>query len=357
MKGGRTVTVIYVDSVFVLNAAMDYLLFLVTARLAGVTLRRRRYLLAAAAGGAYAVAVFLPGGTFLAATPAKLAAGALLALLAFGGEEKLLRLTLLLFAVSCAMAGCVLALGLLAGSAIPAVNGIFYTDVDAKVLLIAAAAAYIVLTLVFRAAAKHGIGGELVPVRVCIGGRTAELTALWDSGNSLRDPAGGQPVLVVAPGGLDAVLPGQVRRLLKPEALRFPADLLEPLRREAPELRPHFVPYHTVGMPEGLLLTLRTDWTEIAGMRYAGLPAALSPTALGTGYTALWGGEVRKGGSHEHLADKVAAAAGAVGTAAGHRRPLHRGQRHPAAAADPGAGGGAAGAAGRRGGPEGTHRT
>ena len=347
-------TVIYVDSVFVLNATMDYLLFLVTARLAGVPLRRRRYLLAAVAGGAYAVAVFLPGGAFLAATPAKLAVGVLLSLLAFGGEEKLLRLTLLLFAIACALAGCVLALGLLAGSAVPAVNGVFYTDVDAKVLLAAGTAAYLVLTVVFRAAARHGLGGELLPVRVCIGGRVTELTALWDSGNSLRDPVGGQPVLVTAPGTLEGSLPRELRRLLTPVGLRSPADILEPARRAAPELRPRLLPYHTVGMPAGLLLAVRTDWVEIAGTRRAGVAVALSPTALGTGYTALWGGEVRKGGSHEHLADKVAAAAGTAGTVAGHGRPLHRGQRHAAASADPGAGGGAAGASGRRGRPEGT---
>ena len=53
-------TVVYVDSVFILNGVMDYLLLLVTARLAGIPLRRRRYLLAALAGAAYAVAVFLP---------------------------------------------------------------------------------------------------------------------------------------------------------------------------------------------------------------------------------------------------------------------------------------------------------
>ena len=146
-------TVVYVDSVFVLNALMDYLLVLCAARLAGIPLRRRRYLLAGLLGGAYAVAVFLPGLGFLSATPVKLAAGILLALAAYGGEAKLLRLTLLLFAVSCAMAGCVLALGLVAGGGVPMVNGVFYTDVDAKVLLTAAAAAYLVLTVVFRAAA------------------------------------------------------------------------------------------------------------------------------------------------------------------------------------------------------------
>ena len=38
-------TVIYIDSVFVLNALMDYLLLLAAARLAGLPLRRGRYLL------------------------------------------------------------------------------------------------------------------------------------------------------------------------------------------------------------------------------------------------------------------------------------------------------------------------
>ena len=79
-------TVVYLDSVFVLNSVMDYLLVLSTARLAGIPLRRRRYLLAALAGGAYAAAVFLPGLSFLSAAPVKAAAGELMTLIAFGGE-------------------------------------------------------------------------------------------------------------------------------------------------------------------------------------------------------------------------------------------------------------------------------
>lgn len=346
-------TVVYIDSVFVLNAVMDYLLLLASARLAGLPLRRGRYFLAALAGGAYAAAVFLPGCGFLAAMPVKLAAGVLLGLIAYGGEERLLRLLLLFFSVSCAMAGCVLGLGLLTESGIPVVNGIFYTNVDAKVLVIASAAAYVVLTVVFRTAAKHGAEGRLLPVRVCIGGRTVELTALWDSGNSLREPGGSRPALVTAPGGLDAVLPREIRSLLTPQALQAPEALLEPLRRAAPSLRPRLLPYHAVGTPGGLLLAIRTDWTEIAGKPYPGLTAALSPTALGTGYTALWGGAVKKEGwRNEHFAGRPAAA-GTAGPAAGVWDPLHRRKRHAAAAAEPGAGGRAAAQSGRRG-PAGT---
>ena len=350
-------TVVYADSVFLLNGAMDYVLFLVTARLAGIPLKRRRYVLAALLGAVYAVAVFLPGLNFLSAFPAKLAVGVLLALVAFGGEEKLLRLVLLLFTVACAMAGCVLALGLLAGSRVPVSNGIFYTDVDAKVLLIATAAAYLVLTVVFRAAARHGVGGELLPMTVCIGGRSVRLTALHDSGNSLRDPAGGGAILVAAPGSLNSVLPGSAGKLLTPELLRYPADLLEPLRAAAPALRPRLLPYRAVGVPGGLLLTIRSDWVEISGRRYEDTPVALSPTALGTGYAALWGGDTEKGGDHARFAKQTAAAADLAGAATGGGRSLHRRQRHAAASTDERAGGGASGPAGRGGRPEGADRT
>lgn len=338
-------TVVYVDSVFILNAVMDYLLCLVTARLAGIPLRRRRYLLAALAGGAYAVAAFLPGCGFLSTTPVKLVAGVLMALVAYGSEERFLRLMLLFFAISCGMAGCVLAFGLLAGSTVPMVNGIFYTDVNVNVLLIAAAAVYVVLTVVFRAAARQGIGGTILPVRVCIGDQTVSMTALWDSGNSLRDPTGGRPVLVVAPGGLDDVLPQTVWKMLTPENLRFPSSLLESIMKTMPELHPRLLPYHAVGMTNGLLLALQTDWVEINGIRYSGIMAALSPTTLGAGYMALWGGEVRRGGWYERSGKHREMAAEPTG--AYKADSLYWRQRYASASAEQGEGNRAAEPRGR----------
>lgn len=118
-------TVVYLDSVFLFNALLDYLLFLSTARLAGIPLRRRRYLLSGVLGGLYAAAVFLPGGGFLTETLVKAGVGLLLALIAFGRETHFLRLTLLTVAIACALAGTVLALGLLAGQHIPNARGNF----------------------------------------------------------------------------------------------------------------------------------------------------------------------------------------------------------------------------------------
>lgn len=316
-------TVVYADSVFFLNTLMDYLLFLSTARLAGIPLRRWRYGLAALLGGVYAVVCFLPQMCFLTQTPVKAAVGILLALISFGGEERLLRLTVLLFAVSCAMAGCVLGLGLLSGGAVPSSNGIFYTDVSPRVLLIAATAAYLTMTVVFRASAAHGVAGKLLRAELSLNGRTMAFTALHDTGNSLRDPVSGEGVLVLSCGMADGLFPKEVRPLLTAEALGDPAGILMALRTAAPELAPRLLPYQAVGTGSALLLAVRTDYIKIGGTVYPGAMAALSPTRMET--AALWGGAVRKGGTDDHVFT-TAAAFDASGTADNAGRPLHRRQ-------------------------------
>ena len=54
-------TVIYIDTLFLLNTLVDYLLLLASARVAGEPLRRGRFALGAVLGGLYACAIFLPG--------------------------------------------------------------------------------------------------------------------------------------------------------------------------------------------------------------------------------------------------------------------------------------------------------
>ena len=64
-RGGRRVTVIYLDELFLLNFVVDYLLLLAAGRLSGEVLRRGWLALGAAIGAAYAAAAVLPGMGFL----------------------------------------------------------------------------------------------------------------------------------------------------------------------------------------------------------------------------------------------------------------------------------------------------
>ena len=224
-------TVIYVDTLFLLNTMVDYLLLLASARLAGEPLARLRFALGAVLGGLYAVAIFLPGMGFLARPLCRGAAAVLMVLLAFWRSRRLLRQVLIFLALACAFGGGVLAVELLGGQRLALGGGVLYSGMDLKIVLLSAAGCYGLLTLVFRGIGRHGgPSGELTRVRLTLGERQVELTGLVDTGNTLTDPATGRPVLVAEADSLEELLPPGLRP--GPAELRDPAGVLERLEGE-----------------------------------------------------------------------------------------------------------------------------
>lgn len=281
-------TVIYVDTLFLLNALVDYLLLLAAARLAGEPLRRGRFALGACLGGLYAVAIFLPGMAFLAHPLSRVASAALMLLAAYGGSRRLLRQGVLFLALTCAFGGGVVAIGLLGGTGLTLGRGVFYSALDLKVVLLSAAVCYGVLTLVFQRLGRHSTAsGELVSVRLRLGDRSVDLTALVDTGNTLTDPVSGHPVMVAEGERLTKLFPGNCRP--GPDDLRDPVSALARLGRG--EARFCLLPYRSVGIERGLLLAVRVDALELDGQGTRPCLVALSPTPVsdGGGYQALIG--------------------------------------------------------------------
>ena len=283
-------TVIYIDTLFLLNALVDYLLLLAAARLAGEPLRRWRFALGAALGGLYAVAIFLPGLDFLSHPLCRLASAALMLLTAYGGSRRLLRQGILFLALTCAFGGGVVAIGLMGGTGLSLGRGVFYSALDLKIVLLSAAVCYGVLPLVFQRLAQHtGTAGELARIRVRLGDRAVSLTALVDTGNTLTDPVNGAPVLVAEGERTASLFPMDHRP--NPSDLRDPAAGLTRLGTGEWRSRFRLLPYRTVGVDRGLLLAVRTDGVEVNGKGRGPVLVALSPTPVsdGGGYQALIG--------------------------------------------------------------------
>lgn len=283
-------TVIYVDTLFLLNGVIDYLLLLAAARLAGEPLHRWRFALGGALGGLYAVAIFLPGCAFLAHPLCRVASMLLMLLAAYGKSRRLLRQGVLFVALTCAFGGGVVAIGLLGGTGLTLGNGVFYSSLDLKTVLLSAAVCYGVLTLVFRRIGRHSAAsGELAPARLTLGGRSVSLTALIDTGNTLTDPMSGRPVLVAEGERLAALFPGEHRP--GPADLDDPASAIARLGTGEWQARFRLLPYRSVGVDRGLLLCVRADSLELGGRERGPVLAALSPNSVsdGGGYQALIG--------------------------------------------------------------------
>lgn len=283
-------TVIYLDTLFFLNAVMDYLLLLCSARLAGEQLHRLRMALGAAFGGAYAAAAVLPGMEFLLQPVFKLGAAVLMVVVGLGASRRLLRQAVIFFALACAFGGGVLAVSLFGGTGLSLGGGLVYSGMDIKIVLLSAAGCYVVLTLALNRMGRHtAAAGELVRAQLRLADREVAFTALVDTGNTLADPVSGRPVMVADADAVATLFPrgeGPGR-----EELTAPAQVLGRLNTGRFRGRFRLLPYRAVGVECGLLLTVRLDNVRLGEQDRGPMLVALSPTPVSDGgsYRALVG--------------------------------------------------------------------
>ena len=218
--------------------------------------------LAAALGGLYSGACLLRGFAFLGNLHWRLVSLGGMAGIAFGWNRSTLKRCGVFVLLSMALGGVALAMG----------------RSNFMGLVFSAGGMW----LLCRVAFGERVGQrEYVPVQLSYGGNTASLIALRDSGNTLRDPITGEPVLVID-GSIAQKLTG-----LTWEQLRKPMDTLSyaPL----PGLR--LVPYQAVGQENGMLLAMRFENVKI-GSRCQRAIVAFAPEGLGREqmYQGLTGG-------------------------------------------------------------------
>ncbi len=255
--------VLYLDLVMVLNFLVDFLLLLGTNRLSGCPAEGKRCAAAAVLGSVYGGACLLPGFRFLGGLLWRWVFLGLMGTIAFGMNRSAVRRTGIFLLLSMALGGIAVSFG----------RGSWLS------LLLSALGVWLLCRTVF----PEGVGNQsYVPLELIHGDTRLSLTALRDTGNTLRDPMTGEQVLVLSAEAAHA-LTGLTR-----EQLRQPLETLA--HRPVPGLR--LIPYRAVGS-SGFLLGLRFPDAKL-GNRRQSVVAAFAPEGLGRGEgcQALAGGMV-----------------------------------------------------------------
>lgn len=259
--------VIYVDSLFLFNAAVDYLLLLSAGKLCALPLRRGRMALGAALGGAFAVGAALLPGVFGLWT-VKLLAGAAAVALAFGAQRRTLKAIVAFFAVAAAFGGAVQAAATLGGER---TGG--NVPVSMRVLVLSFALCYVPVSLVFRHVGRRS-ERRLHRAELTMNGRETEFTALEDSGNELTDPMTGCSVLVAEASALAPVFDA-------PELLCGDAPTaLERLAAAGRYGQFRLLPCACVAAERTLLLCFRPQKLVVDGVPRRDIVVAISPNRL-----------------------------------------------------------------------------
>lgn len=243
-------------AVAALNFGTNALLLAGAGSLTGREMRLWRLLLAAALGAAHAAVCLLPRWHFLGALPWYLLLLAVMAAVTFGADVK---------------TGCTFLLTTMAlGGAVRAAGrgGLWQLPLCAAGIGLAGQLAF-------------SPGRRIIPVEIAGRGQTLQISALYDTGNELRDPITGQSVLVIGSGAAKK-LTG-----LSQNQLAQPLKTMEEM--PLPGLR--LVPYRAVGAENGLLLAMHFAAVRV-GRRTRGALVAFAPQNFGTEYQALAGGNL-----------------------------------------------------------------
>ena len=253
--------VVYLDGIMGLNFLVDLLLLLGVNRLSGFPPGVGRATLGAAVGGGYAGLCLVPGFRFLGSVLWRVASLGVMSMAAFGMSRSAIRRGLLFVILSMALGG--LAVSFNAGQ--------FWG------LTCCAAVLSLLCTFCFS---SNGGKHRILNATLSHGDRTVRLQVLRDTGNTLRDPVTGEPVLI-ADSSVGEQLVGIHR-----EWFHDPVAAVE----AHPGLGLRLIPYRAVGI-NGFLLGLRCDSIRV-GNQDGGHMVAFSPDGFTKGeYQGLSGGQ------------------------------------------------------------------
>ena len=253
---------VYIDLLILLNFLTDFLLLLGTNHLAGFPSRYPRLLAAALFGGLYSGLSIMEGFSFLLNPFWYLISLGILCCIAFGLNRTALRRGAIFLLLSLSLGGMATALHQ---------SRFFLLILDAGLLFFLSRMAF----------GGQSLGSQYIPITVRHKGVDYHFTALRDTGNQLRDPLTGSPVIVISPEWAEK-LTGLTKKQLADPMETMVSGIIPGLR---------LIPFSSIGTGGGMLLALR--FPEVTQVKTTG-PAliAFAPEGLGqsTAYQALTGG-------------------------------------------------------------------
>lgn len=188
---------VYVDVLLAVNYTVNLVLLLLAARFIGVVLSKKRVCLAALLGALGALIVFWPACTGLLLFLFKSALSFGMAWVAFGLHplRKLLKAILALLVVSSLFAGMILGLQFL-WDGVMYHSGVVYFDISALELIFWVGISYGVLCVAERFFVRTATEEALWTIVVDNMGKQISFHALADTGNGLKEPFSGAPVII-----------------------------------------------------------------------------------------------------------------------------------------------------------------
>ncbi|MGB9802724.1 sigma-E processing peptidase SpoIIGA [Desulfofundulus sp.] len=263
--------VVYVDQVLAGNMLLNCILLWTAGRLSQVRVSFLRLILSSTLGSIYALFFFIPGFNQLFSLPLKILISCFMVFIAFAPLplKRLLACLGFFYLSSFALGGMWLGFiyFLYANSNSAAalyqmlrvIQHHFWSGLLLALLTLVGGGRVLNLLLQSRLHQQT----HRVSLVVEVGGRRVEVNGLVDTGNGLRDPLTGYPVIVVEYGAILPILPPSLRKIFEEAGDGGAPSLLSAMAGTDWVARLCLIPFRSVGQEQGMLIGIRPDRVEV----------------------------------------------------------------------------------------------
>lgn len=262
---------IYLDILLLENIVINYIILVVTAKLAKCRVPSLRLLLGAVIGASYVILILLPDMKIFITTIAKIFLSFLIIAAAFGHRKfsSYLKTLFTFYITTFIFGGAAFAFLYFYSDAGLIKNGVFFAaprflETKWTQLFFAIAFAGIATRVIWELLRQKYVKEKmLVHLMISFDKKVIVLYALVDSGNALHDPLTNMPVVVVEFDALKTILPEEIRKIFEEVGEDDLNGISLAISKSSWFTRFRMIPYTSLGRENGMLIGFRPDFIEI----------------------------------------------------------------------------------------------
>lgn len=257
---------IYLDVVIIENLIMNSIIIYATAIITKSKIKHIRILISSLIGAIYSVLSYISNLAIFSNLFTKILLSIIMVYIAFNPKDikALGKITLLFYLTSFVFGGVAFAMiYIIKPQNILMKDGLFLGTYPLKTIFIGAIVASIILITGFKVVkSKFSKKDMFCNINIKIKGKEKKIKVMVDTGNLLKDPISGMPVIVIEHTELYDILPKELlnnlEKILGGDLKGIPEDIKN---EYLSKLR--VIPYSSLGKQNGMLLGIKADEVKV----------------------------------------------------------------------------------------------
>lgn len=253
---------IYLDVVLLENLCMNYIILFATGYIMKLKMKQWRILVSSLIGAIYAVVAYLEILPIYSSLWMKLLFSVFMVYMAYNSKKvkQLVKQLVIFYLTSFAFGGCAFALlYFVKPQNILMRNGVYVGTYPIKIALLGGIIGFIITHIAFKIVKTKLKKKDIIyDLTIQIEEKALDIRAMLDTGNLLKDPISGMPVIVVDKQKLKEILPEDILLHIE-NLLKGKEDNMASYVDTEYITKIRMIPFSSVGKQNGLMVGIKAD--------------------------------------------------------------------------------------------------